>query len=117
MTNAGELTHPPHSPARDWNPVQTVWRLLPGPIIRGTSESGPDFFHGGEMNITILLNDVLYKDLQAVAAATGESGCGPAAWAGELIASELASRRLSAMPGRWGGETPEPVTHRLCLPV
>ena len=73
------------------------------------------------MQIKISLNDVLYAELQEVSRATGEVGYSPADWAGELIASELAARRLPRVtPGRNGGRHQGadvgPVEHRLCLP-
>ena len=44
--------------------------------------------------VTIALPDVLYAELQEMATAIDEYGYGPAHWAGDLIASELAARRL-----------------------
>ena len=44
--------------------------------------------------VTIALPDALYAELQEAATAIDEYGYGPANWAGDLIASELAARRL-----------------------
>ena len=44
--------------------------------------------------VTIALPDALYAELQEAATAIDEFGYGPANWAGDLIASELAARRL-----------------------
>ena len=44
--------------------------------------------------ITVLLPDALYSELQEVAAAVDEPGYGAGRWANDLIASELAARRL-----------------------
>ena len=73
------------------------------------------------MQIKISLNDVLYAELQEVSRATGEQGYGPADWASDLIASELAARRLPRVtPGRNGGRHQgadvEPITHRVVWP-
>lgn len=44
--------------------------------------------------VTIQLPDTLYAELQEAARAIGERNYGPRLWATDLIASELASRRL-----------------------
>jgi hypothetical protein len=44
--------------------------------------------------VTISLPDGLYAELQEVSAATNEHGYGPAHWVTDVVASELASRRL-----------------------
>ncbi len=69
--------------------------------------------------ITIELPESLYAELETVAkACEGGNNFGPAQWASELVASELAARRLpNVEPGRNGGRAPSPVkTHRLVLP-
>ena len=73
--------------------------------------------------VSISLPDVLYAELTEVAAATGVRGFGPANWAGELVASELAARRLPYVtPGRCGGRVAvashgdEPEPFRVLLP-
>ena len=59
--------------------------------------------------VSISLPDALYAELAEIAAATGERGYGPANWAGDLVSSELASRRLPKVkPGRYGGRITAP---------
>jgi hypothetical protein len=72
--------------------------------------------------VTIALPDSLYAELREVSAAAGEPGYGPARWAGEIVASELAARRLPRMvQGRNGAritadKPTEPVTYHVRLP-
>ncbi len=47
--------------------------------------------------LTIKLPDALYDDLAALARAFGEPGYGPRMLATDLVASELAARRLSRL--------------------
>jgi hypothetical protein len=59
--------------------------------------------------ITIALPDGLYMELCEVAADAGEVGYGPAHWASDVIASELAARRLPKIaPARYGARVAEP---------
>ena len=48
-------------------------------------------------NVTIRLPDALFAELQSAAEATKERGYGPASWAGDLVSSELAARRLTSV--------------------
>lgn len=80
-------------------------------------------YKGERMRISITLPRELGRELRAVAAATGGPGYTGSNWAADLVASELASRRIGRiMPGRYGArvigaEKPtEPVMHRLLLP-
>lgn len=71
--------------------------------------------------VSIALPDGLYLELEQAAAMMDEPGYGPARFATDVLASELASRRLPKVTqGAYGArimERPvEPVTHRLCLP-
>lgn len=71
--------------------------------------------------VTIALPDGLYAELREVSKAAGEPGYGPAHWAGDLIASELASRRLPRVAkGRLGARVSsgdvELKTYRAVLP-
>jgi hypothetical protein len=71
--------------------------------------------------ITISLPDALFAELQSAANATEVRGYGPAHWAGDLVASELASRRLPSVsmgshgPRIMATET-EPDGHRVVCP-
>jgi hypothetical protein len=71
-------------------------------------------------HIRISLPDGLYRELQEVSAAAKEPGFGPAHWAGELVASELAARRLPSVSlGSHGPRitaAAEPECHRVLLP-
>lgn len=69
--------------------------------------------------VTISLPDVLYAELQEVSAAANEQGYGPASWAGDLVASELAARRLPRFTRQshtHGPRITEPEPHRVFLP-
>ena len=53
--------------------------------------------------VVISLPDTLYGELCEVSAAMNEPGYGPASFATDLVASELAARRLSKIPeARYG---------------
>jgi hypothetical protein len=72
-------------------------------------------------HIRIALPDALFAELQSAAESTKERGYGPAHWAGDLVASELAARRLPSVS--LGSHSPrmtaadvESVCHRLMLP-
>lgn len=52
------------------------------------------------MQITITLNDELYRELQRVSADVREMGYSPERWASELVESELATRRLPLPQGK-----------------
>jgi hypothetical protein len=79
-------------------------------------------FNGGAMQkVTVFLPAALYAELQEAARATGEPNYGPSQWATDLVAAELAARRLPRVtPGRCGGRvteyTTELATHSLRLP-
>jgi hypothetical protein len=70
--------------------------------------------------IVIALPDGLYAELQEATAATKEPGYRPEDWASEVIASELAARRLPRFTlggrGLRPGGAVDPVTHRVVLP-
>jgi hypothetical protein len=69
--------------------------------------------------VVISLPDLLYAELTEVARQTEEFGYGPNQWATDLIASELAARRLPRVaPGRCGAQikTREPEPYRVSLP-
>jgi hypothetical protein len=68
--------------------------------------------------ITISLSDGLFAELQAAAKATKEPGFQPADWATEVVAGELAARRLPRFTvgrSRPGGAV-APIEHRVLLP-
>lgn len=67
------------------------------------------------MKITIELSDALYSDLERVAKDQHETGYGPQQWASDLLASELASRRLVVTPGKTESYF-IPAEYRLALP-
>ena len=46
------------------------------------------------VQVKISLPDGLFAELQAASAAIGERGYGPAHWATDCVAAELAARRL-----------------------
>ncbi len=81
-------------------------------------------FKGAIMRrVTFSLPDELYSDLQELAAATREHGYGPAQFAGDVVAAELASRRLSRVTlGSHGARIgipeadAEPEGHRILWP-
>lgn len=71
--------------------------------------------------ITIALPDGLYAELESASAAMCEPNYGADKFACDIVASDLASRRLSRVtPGKCGGRVQakarEPETYRLLLP-
>lgn len=73
--------------------------------------------------IRILIPPVLYAELCEAAASKNEPGFGPAAYATELVISEMAARRLPKItPARNGARVAakagtEPERYRIVLPV
>jgi hypothetical protein len=51
-------------------------------------------------HVTISLPDALYAELQEAASLTRGHGYGPEHWACDLLAGELASRRIARLPRR-----------------
>ena len=71
------------------------------------------------VGVIISLPDGLYAELCEVSKATHESGYGPEHWATDLVAAELAARRLPRIsPGTHGPriKTAEPEPYRVLLP-
>lgn len=71
--------------------------------------------------VRVLLPHTLYTELRRVSAAMNEPGYGPAQYVADLVASDIAARRLPVVaPGRTGPQmnskrAPELQTYRVSL--